>query len=79
MYISLRSPRGGGILSSLWAGIKGEKNIKLEPIPKPEAVGDIISFKLGYATEDIKKGDVIYFKPSELKRLKPLVLHKIVD
>lgn len=79
MYVSLRSPKGGGILSSIWAGVRKSSNVKLEPVPKPEAIGDIVSFKAGYATEDIKKGDAVYYKRSELKRLKGLILHELLD
>lgn len=79
MYISLRSPKGGSILSSIWAGSRQSSNAKLEPIPKPEALDDIIAFKAGYATQDLKKGDAIYYKRSELKKLKPLIFHELID
>lgn len=79
MYISLRSPKGGSILNSIWAGVNKRSNAKLEPIPKPEALDDFVTFKAGYATEDIKKGDAIYYKRSEIKKLKPLIFHELID
>lgn len=79
MFISIRSPRGGNPLTSLWAGINKARNIKLEPEKKPEIVGDMLSFKIGYAVTDIKKGDSIYFTRSEAKKLKTIIRSELLD
>lgn len=79
MYVSLRSPKGGHPLASLWASIRSEKNIQLDPDKKPEVQGDYVVFKLGYATKDIKAGEILYFKRSEVKKLKPIVFNDLID
>jgi hypothetical protein len=79
MFISLRSPRGGNPLASLWAGIRKDQNIKLEPEKRPEIVEDFAVFKIGYLSDDLKKGSPIYIKRSDAKRLKGLMLHELLD
>lgn len=79
MYISLRSPRGGSPISSLWSKIRGEKNINLEPEKKPEAIDDYIVWRVGYCEKDLKAGEAIFIKRSDAKRLKGLILHELLD
>lgn len=72
MFLTTLSPLGGKRLSSLWAGIKGEKNLIFHPENRPQEVGDYLCYRIGYADRDIKKGELIYIKKSDGKYVKKL-------
>lgn len=78
MYITMRSPKGGNPLASLWAGVRAKDNIKLDPSKKPEIVEDYIVFKIGYCDKDMRAGDAIFIKRTEAQKLKSLIKNEIL-
>lgn len=69
MFLSTLSPFGGKRMTSIWGG-RGIKNMIFHPDKRPVEVNDMFTYKLGYATQDIKKGDMVYITKSEGKYIK---------
>lgn len=69
----MRSPRGGNPLTSVWSGIRMIQNLVLAPAKKPEIVEDYVVLCVGYAIDDLKKGDRLHIKNSDAEKLYKLL------
>lgn len=56
-------------MGTIWSGVKGVVNFLLKPDKHPEEVNDILCWQIGFASEDIKKGQRIMIKKSDGKFL----------
>ena len=68
-FLTLRSPRGGKLLSDIWAGTGISDNVNIDPESKPIEHDDYLCWKMGYAERDIKKGEPVYVRRSCVKEL----------
>ena len=65
----VKSPRGGKILSGIWASAMSIKNLLIKPSKEAQVVDDFYVWKIGYADREIKRGEPVYIKKSDAKRL----------
>ena len=69
MFLTLRSPFGGKELTSIWRAMGSEANSTVVPDAHPTMVGDYLAWKIGYASDVIRKGDSIHIKRSDAEKL----------
>jgi hypothetical protein len=67
-FIVERSPKGGKMLGSYLRTLFSH-NLRFEPDRKPTEVGDYLAWKIGWSSEDLKRGDPIYIRKSDARHL----------
>ena len=69
----LTSPFGGRMLKSVWCLAAEHRNADVKPDPQPAIMENILCWKVGYANDDIRKGDPIFIKRTDADALKRIL------
>lgn len=67
-FLVERSPRGGKMLGT-YIRTMFSRNMRFDPDRKPSEVGDYLAWKIGWAEEDLKRGDPIHIRKSDARHL----------
>lgn len=78
MFLLRRSPFGGNPMREILEEEKAPANIEPEPFKRWEVKSNYFCIKLGYASEDIKRGERIYVRPEEIVKVYQ-ILKRAVD
>lgn len=57
------------MLGNLFSNITSRLNFTYKPEKQPNVIGDYLAWKIGWAEEDIKRGDAIHLRRSDAKHL----------